>query len=98
VDEPDSFQQFDLSRIKTLRTLETTAESVATAGDAVPGSLKTILSTVTSPMLLDLVIVYWDSDIDGVNLHLTRIRKSESEYRAACALPPAHVHGTPGDA
>ena len=86
------FQQFNLSRIKSLRTLETTAESVTTAGDTVPGSLRTILSTVTSPMLLDLIIVYWDSDIDGVSRYpeARRNPEAELEYRAACALRHQH--------
>ena len=80
MDKPVLFRQFNLSRNETLRTLETTAESVTAAGDAALGSLRTILSTVTSPMLLDLVIVYLDSDID-----VNRYRKPELEYRAACA-------------
>ena len=57
-------RHFNLSRIKSLRTLETTARSIISAGDAAPSSLRTVLSTVTSPMLLDVVIVYDDDDLD----------------------------------
>ena len=91
MDEPALFRQFNLSRIKSLRTIETTAESITTAKDAAASSLSAILSTVTSPMLLDLVIVYWDSDVEGVNRHrqISGI-KSEPEYRAACALRHQH--------
>jgi len=85
VDKPVLFRQFNLSRSKSLRTLETTAESVTIAGDAALDSLRTILSTTTSPVLLDLVIVYWDSDVD-INLD----REPELEYRAACALRHQH--------
>lgn len=85
------FQQFNLSRIKSLRTLETTAESVTTAGNTALRSFRTILSTVTSPILLDLTIVYWDSDIDGVGHYpLAREQEQEKEYRTACALRHQH--------
>ena len=60
-----SFQHFNLSRSKSLRTLETTVRSIICAGDAAPSSLRTVLSTVTSPMFLDVtVIVYHDDDLD----------------------------------
>ena len=59
-----SFQYFNLSRSKSLRTLGTTVRSIICAGDTAPSSLRTVLSTVTSPMFLDVVIVYHDGDLD----------------------------------
>ena len=58
-----SFQYFNLSRSKSLRMLETTVGSITCAGDAALSSLRTVLSTVTSPMFLDVVIVYHDDDL-----------------------------------
>lgn len=57
---------FNLSQNKSLRTLETTAKSITAAGDAAAGFLKTVLSTVTSPVLLDVVIAYSAFDVDCV--------------------------------
>ena len=52
-----------MSRNRSLRTLETTAESINRVDAAiVRGFLKTVLSSVTSPTPLDLVIVYRESD------------------------------------
>jgi hypothetical protein len=64
VNDPVLLRHFNLSRNKSLQTLETTAESVIAAGDAASGSLRTVLSTVTSPVFLNVVIVYQDTDID----------------------------------
>ena len=67
MENPALIQPFNLSRSRSLRTLETTAESITTAGDAASISLTTALSTTTSPLSLDLVVVYRDLDIDGAN-------------------------------
>ena len=48
-----------------LRTLETTAESIVDAGDMAPEFLKNVLSSVTSPGLLDVVIIYRNCDFGG---------------------------------
>ena len=47
-------EHFDLSRNKSLRTLETTSESIAVAGDAASGFLKTVLTTVAPALPLDV--------------------------------------------
>ena len=52
----------NLSRNKCLRTLETTAKSIDRAKDAPSGFLNTLLSSVTSPTTLDVVIIYRDCD------------------------------------
>ena len=49
---------FDLSRNPSFRMLETTARSIASAGDTTSDFFKTILSTVTSPLPLNLLINY----------------------------------------
>lgn len=49
---------FDLSQNKALRTLEISAESIVNAGVVAPGFLKTVLSSVTSPGMLDVIIIY----------------------------------------
>ena len=54
---------FNLSHNKSLRTLETTAASI-TAEDAAPDFLTAVLSTVTSPLPLNVIIDYDDRDID----------------------------------
>ena len=56
---------FDLSRNKSLRTLETTAASI-TAKHAAQNFLTTVLSTISSPLPLDVIIDYDDVDVDRV--------------------------------
>ena len=55
-------RRFDLSRSKSLRTLETTARSIDSARDA-PGFFKTVLSTTTPSLVLNVVITYRERDI-----------------------------------
>jgi len=62
-------QHFDLSRNKSLRTLETTGASINTADDTASGFLGTILSSATSPAPLDLVVIYGDSDFGVMSGH-----------------------------
>lgn len=54
---------FGLSQNKSLQTLEITAESMV-AVDAAPSFLSTALSTITSPLPPDIVIIYQDIDVD----------------------------------
>jgi len=63
VDNQTLIQHFDLSRNKSLRTLETTAESVNVASGAASDFFRTVLSTTTSPAPLDVVVVYRESDL-----------------------------------
>jgi hypothetical protein len=56
---------FNLSQNKILRTLEITAESIVIAGDAAPGFLKTVLSSVAFPGILEVVIIYRENDLGG---------------------------------
>jgi len=63
VDDQAVRWNFDLSRNKSLRTLETTANSMVDT-DTAPSFLSTVLSTIASPLPLDVVIVYEDSDVD----------------------------------
>lgn len=59
-------KHFNLSKNKSLRTLETTARSVTAAGDSAAGFLKTVLSTITSPSSLNVVITYDSFDVGRV--------------------------------
>ena len=63
-----SLRHFDLSRNGSLRTLETTAESITAASTTASDFFRTVLSTVTSSALLDVIIVYRDLDLDA-SLH-----------------------------
>lgn len=56
---------FDLSKNKTLRTLETTAESIVNAKDRAPEFLNAVLSSIASPGILDVVVIYRDCDFGG---------------------------------
>jgi hypothetical protein len=60
--DQDVCRNFDLSQNKSLRTLETTARSITDAEDA-SGFLQTVLSTITSPLSLDVVIIYRESEL-----------------------------------
>jgi hypothetical protein len=54
-----------LSQLKVLRTFETTAESIVNAGNSAPEFLTTVLSSVASPTMLDVVVIYRDCDLGG---------------------------------
>ena len=75
-------RHFDLSRNGSLRTLEITAESVV-AVDA--NSLRAMLSTITSPHPLDIVIIYSHSDVRSMaycnRLEPTGVVDSSTEER-----------------
>ena len=58
-------QHYNLSRNKSFRSLETTASSIVAAGDTAPSSLRAVLCTIASPVFLDIIIVYQDSDVDS---------------------------------
>ena len=61
------YQHFDLSRNKALRALEITAQSMVSA-DADPSFLRTVLSTITSPLPLDIIIIYRHHDVGSMLL------------------------------
>ena len=59
----------DLSRHKSLRTLELQARSIIPRyGNCLPilSFLKATLSTITSPLFSDVIVFYRDSDFDGL--------------------------------
>ena len=56
---------FDLSRNKSLRTLETTSESINMADGRASEFFQAVLSSVTSPGPLDVIVIYWDLDLGG---------------------------------
>jgi len=60
-----SFRDFDLSRHKSLRTLEVPASSIAYKE---PGFLTHVLSTITSPVFSEVIIIYRDYDFGGLHL------------------------------
>jgi len=62
VDSHELLQHFDLSRSRSLRTLETTAESIISA-DTASDFLKSVLSTIPPPVPLDIIILYRDRDL-----------------------------------
>jgi len=61
-----SLNHFNLSRIKHLRTLEITAESIVAAKSTAADFLKTVLSSVASPIPINIVIIYRDRDFGGI--------------------------------
>ena len=70
-----SLLDFDLSRNKSLRTLEVTAGSIVSrfgrcASDrAVSRFLAATLSTITSPAFSEVVVFYRDLDFDGLSFY-----------------------------
>ena len=63
-------RHFNLSRNKSLQTLETTAESIGVAGGIASDFFKTVLSSVTPSVPLDVVIVYQDLEVCGMRGHV----------------------------
>jgi len=77
---------FDLSRNSSLRTLETTEISINFAGDVASGFLKTVLSTITSPLPLDLIVNYGRCEVWSYRPSLIRARSVSPSERSAEAL------------
>jgi len=75
-------RDFDLSRNSSLRTLETTAVSITEAAVA-SGFLKAVLSTVTSPLPLDLIINYGLSEVRCYRPYYVRAGNFFKTERAA---------------
>jgi hypothetical protein len=53
---------FDLSKNKSLQTLETTAVSITLAGDAASDFFKIVLSTIKTPQPLSLIVDHREND------------------------------------
>ena len=75
-----SLQDFDLSRNKSLRSLEFPASDIDhVLNDGLPGTtssfLEHLLSTITSSASLEIRISYYDSDFRGVKSYRPYLRK-----------------------
>ena len=57
------FRSFSLLQNKSLRTLETTAESIDAADDATFDFFKTVLSSIPSSAPLDVIVIYREFDL-----------------------------------
>ena len=68
-------RHFDLSRNKSLRTLETSAESIARAQDTASRFFETVLSTTMPSLPLDVVIAYSGGDNGFVAWDTERIAR-----------------------
>ena len=66
VDNQALLQRCNLSRNKSLRTLETTAESIDVADNTASDFFKTVLSSVAPTAPLDVVVVYRDIDLSDM--------------------------------
>ena len=66
VNDSTALQYFNLSQKKSLRVLETTAGSIHAARGTASDFLRPVLSSITSPMPLDVVIFYEDHDFAQV--------------------------------
>ena len=60
-------QHFNLSRNGSFSTPNITAESINAASRTASNFLRTVLSTVTSPAYLNVVVVYRDVDLGGTH-------------------------------
>jgi len=63
---------FNLSRNKSIRVLETTTESIVPVHDTASEFFGNTLSSITHSALLDVVIVYQETDFSEVVFHLLR--------------------------
>ena len=63
-DDGSAGERFNLSRNKTLRTLETNADSIVHASDAASIFFQTVLSTIASSLPLDIVVIYRNVDLN----------------------------------
>jgi len=88
----DLLRDFDLSRNKSLRTLETTAQSIADA-DSASNFLITVFSSVTSPPPIDVVIIYRNFEaISGWLHHFYCEPRSSCFYCFWLWKPAGYLH------
>ena len=73
-------RDFNLSRNVSLQTLETTAASIANAGDSASGFLKAVLSIII-PLPLNFVITYGYFDVDPYVSSWDRRFSGEKRFR-----------------
>lgn len=86
-----SLRHFDLSQNKSLRKLQISASSIDLTRTGPPDApfLKHLLSTITSPATLELIVVYSDNDFCGIDtLHtnwpyLREPSRAEREHEAS---------------
>ena len=64
VANPRAPDGFDLSRNKSLRTLETTSWSIEASHRVGSNFLRAVLSSITSPAPIDFVLIYQNGDFD----------------------------------
>ena len=89
-------REFNLSRHKCLRTLETTVESIDAAGCTASYFLKTVLSSVAPSTPIDVVIVYREIDLSNMphcsqcDTEPVRLRLSPSKTPGKAALRFQH--------
>jgi len=89
-----SVQDFDLSRNKSLRTLRVTASSIDDAfrGGSASIFLKHVVSTVTSPRYLEVMIVHREEDFHGITSRRYQGQPSLSEVSEADRAEEALKH------
>ena len=92
-----SLQDFDLSRNKSLRTLEVTAQCIdvmlCTGSLDTASSLKYALSTITSPVFSEVVILYRHYDFCGIGLYPPHFRELSQTERAREAARNRRLFG-----
>ena len=79
-------RRFNLSRNKTLRTLETNADSIVHASDAASIFFQTVLSTITSSLPIDIVVIYRDIDLNFFVSPRTEFEYASPERSAKTAV------------
>jgi len=84
-----SLRDFDLSQNKSLRRLQVPASSIGLTKEPDATLLKYLLSTITSPATLEVMVVYSDNDFHGIDtLHtnwpyLREPSRTERAYEAS---------------
>jgi len=66
-------KNFDLSKCRSLRSLEITGENIARCSDRTPRFLGDLLSTITSSVFSEVVIVLEDGDIHDLRVFQCRL-------------------------
>lgn len=91
-------QDFDLSRLKSLRSLEFTASSMSQASGA-PDLLRDILSTIRSPLFSEVILVFQRPDLYRpyyIPFEVFRQMHSMKKFRLIFCLEVARRHRSLG--
>jgi len=95
----EMLKDFDLSHLRSLRSLEVTASSVSHGSRLDPDLLRDIISTINSPMFSEVVLVFQRPDLYrpySISFETFREMHSKRKFRLVFCLEVLKKYRNPG--